>query len=228
MANDKTKKPEPNLIEEIDKSVKMFDVAKPGQTPAQATSRPIIVKHGAMLKKDPMVREEKPSEEIKPIEHGETVIAPIAEEPNKPNEPVELEAVVESDVPKVPEKKPIEKPPEPAEEEKKAKPDDKPAEDQPEPAQDEEEPGETLANEKARAKTEDQKEQDEIAAKTKEAQNSIQSKEFFVHTGKVSRRFKNRLLLLAIFVIIAGAAFLNLAVDAEIIEIGLEPLTNLL
>lgn len=38
-----------------DKSKKIFDVSSPGKTEADATSRPVIVGSGSMIKKDPMV-----------------------------------------------------------------------------------------------------------------------------------------------------------------------------
>jgi hypothetical protein len=39
----------------ISKKSKVFDVAKPGETPADTTSRPVIVGHTPMIKQDPMV-----------------------------------------------------------------------------------------------------------------------------------------------------------------------------
>lgn len=71
----------------------VFDVAKPGKTPAEASARPIIVTHKPVVE-DPMVSknqppdpdEEKPSTEpaTKPtgessITHGEKVLAPLHE-----------------------------------------------------------------------------------------------------------------------------------------------------
>lgn len=230
----KTKKAEPDLKAEIDKTVKMFDVAKPGNTPAQPTSRPIIVSHGSMIKKDPMVKDEEepePEKEIIKTKAGETVITPIkvteesAEEiPSEPKAAPEPEKP-EEDV----------KPPEEPEEAAKKPEEEKPAEEvkeeisEPKPEKTTEKAlEEPEAPEKAKDK-EEQKQKDELAAKLKEAEKSIESKEFFVNIGKVSRRrSKNRLLLILIFVLLAGAAFLNFAVDADIIEIGIKPFTDLL
>lgn len=47
-----------DLKAEIEKTAKMFDdVVKPGETPAQATSRPVIVGHTAMIRDDPMMKD---------------------------------------------------------------------------------------------------------------------------------------------------------------------------
>lgn len=215
----KTKKAEPDLKSEIDKSVKMFEVAKPGETPASATSRPIIVNHGAMIKKDPMVREEdtpeQPEKPAKAESHGETVIAPIAKTSKKK---------AETSAPELPL----------AEEESKTDevltPQEEPVEELAKPVNEEDElvSDEAAKEDKADAKDKEHKEDDALAARIKEAEKSIQSKEFFVPLGKVSRRrSKNRLLFLLFFVIIAGAVFLNFAVDAGIIDIGVKPFTNL-
>lgn len=234
MPKKKTKKADSDLKEEIDKSVKMFDVAKPGKTPPSATSRPIIISHGDMIKKDPMVREQEsaePSEEaVKGKGHGETVIKPLSEKATAGEE-----VVAESEA-KVPEEKteePKESEEEPEEKilEIEALETDSPVNDDAYEAgekedQDDDEPEK---DEKAAANLEDQKQQDKLAAKIKDAENSVQSKEFFVPIGQVSRRrSKIRTLFLLMLLIIVGAACLNFAVDAGVIEIGVEPFTDVL
>lgn len=98
----------------------VFDVAKPGKTPAEASSRPIIVTHKPMIE-DPMVSkktapeiesDEKPSvePESKPttevVSHGEKILAPLHdagdEEPKtteeKPaEEPIETAVTAETE-----------------------------------------------------------------------------------------------------------------------------------
>ncbi len=84
MAKNRLKRQKKDLQKEIDKTVKLFDVAKPGETPPDATSRPVIVGHTAMLKRDPMVREkadpdEAPAEVPVISTHTATVINPDPE-----------------------------------------------------------------------------------------------------------------------------------------------------
>ena len=76
-----------DLQSEIEKTAKLFDVAKPGKTPASATSRPIIVKHSSTLQKDPMVKDgDETSDEtaeaakVDPKMHREKIIVPPGEE----------------------------------------------------------------------------------------------------------------------------------------------------
>lgn len=60
---------------------RVFDVAKPGKTAADPTSRPIIVGHGTRMKNDPMVNSgDKPDANVKVNESKtvrDKVIAPI-------------------------------------------------------------------------------------------------------------------------------------------------------
>lgn len=78
-----------------DKDSKIFDVAKPGETAADPTSRPIIVGHGKALQPDPMVVEDNPApdtEEIKEKPKRELVLNPVSEaaEEDTPAEPDEV------------------------------------------------------------------------------------------------------------------------------------------
>lgn len=70
-----------------DKSQQIFDVAKPGKTAAAASARPVIVNHGPMLK-DPMVSEKTPEPSVAKTEVS---TAPAAKGSRKvitpPNEP---------------------------------------------------------------------------------------------------------------------------------------------
>lgn len=208
MAKKKTEKKESDLQAEIDKSIKMFDVSKPGQSPASATSRPIIVKHGEMMKKDPMVREEETEKEpqkLKTKEHAEKVLSPIADQEEK----------TEPEVPEV-----SEKPEEPDEPEQPV------AE---EAAEVKLETEELPVNQKESPKKSEKKQDEDQAAQVKQAEQSIQAKEFFVPLGKVSRRrSKNIVLILLLFLIVGTGIFINFATDAGIIDIGFQPLTDLL
>lgn len=80
-----TTKPEPKVME---------DVAKPGKTTPDATSKPIIVGHKPLLK-DPMVTAEEPAVETTPVPKA----APLTVRPDKvitpPSEAQKPEAVPE-------------------------------------------------------------------------------------------------------------------------------------
>lgn len=93
----------------------VFDVSKPGETAATPTSRPIIVGHKVMVKKDPMVSSEASDEDSKPTEEApsklvhkkETTIKPPSEEPNEEQKAEEaLPAEEKAAEPETPEEKP--------------------------------------------------------------------------------------------------------------------------
>ena len=62
----------------------VFDVSKPGSSPASPNSRPIIVGHGSMLKKDPMVVESSDPE----IAEESTAAAKVLLKPKNKIEPL--------------------------------------------------------------------------------------------------------------------------------------------
>lgn len=202
-----------------DKPNKTFDVSKPGETPPSATSRPIIVNHSSMIKKDPMVRdsidesEEKTEEDTKPpIQTHELKVEPLKEaekeekteeaksEDSEPKEEIATEA----------------KEPEKNTEEPEAKPEPKSG------------AVEALAGE-VTAKREEQKQREAAEAKAKELEKVIESKEFFVPVGEAARRRSAfRFVFAFLVLIILAAAILNFMIDAEIVDVGIEPLTDLL
>jgi hypothetical protein len=69
---------------------KMFDVAKPGKTAADPTSRPIIVGQGARIKQDPMVSTATPKPETTTAEakaiHDKVIAPPEGVTSPKPKE----------------------------------------------------------------------------------------------------------------------------------------------
>ncbi len=78
-------------------------------------------------------------------------------------------------------------------------------------------------------KQDDKKQKEELASKQAEIEESIRKREFFVPIGQVSRRRTNRILIFSIFLILLlGAAGLNFAIDAELLDIGVNSLTDLL
>lgn len=193
-----------------DKSSKLSDVSKPGETPASATSRPVIVGHSPMIKKDPMVRdsigdpEESKSEDDSrlPIQTHEIKIEPLKEASKTKEEPEPEEEVAKK--PKATEEKPEEEP----------KPKDGAVE--------------ALAGE-VNAKREEQKQKEAAEAKAKELEKVIESKEFFLPIGQAARRRSAfRFVLIFVALLVLAAAILNFMIDAETIDIGVEPLTDLL
>jgi hypothetical protein len=78
VATSKTKNDQPNPDDK-----KVFDVTKPGETPASPTSRPIIVSHASMIANDPMVVEEKKPEPEEPnmtVKKTGMTIQPLGEQ----------------------------------------------------------------------------------------------------------------------------------------------------
>lgn len=195
-----------DLQAEIDKSAKLFDVAQPGKTAAPTTSRPVIVGHTTMTKHDPMVvkSDDKTDDTPKTMTHSKprTVAVPVSHE---------KEAEPEEPTPEL-EEKTIEEPP---------KEDAKP-----------EAPAaavvDSLANE-VTAKQTEKKEKKDQELQTEEAEKLIASKQFFVPIGQESRRrSSHRLFFILLLVILLGLVGLNLAIDAEVIDIGVNSLTNIL
>lgn len=213
----KSDKPEAtDLKKQIDKSAKLFDVAQPGKTAASSTSKPVIVGHKAETKRDPMVVDEAenssdvPSEEkseekmLKPKRN--TVIAPL----NTPSVDSSEENTAEAEV-------------------KDEKPKDEPI-----PADNTSEVASTseAANVAAVADSVDskqalKKEKKELEDKKADIDRLIESKQFYVSVGQVTKRRRKNLFIFTLLVIaILSLVALNFAIDAEIIDAGIEPLTD--
>lgn len=200
------------LKNQVDTSAKLFDVAGPGKTPALATSRPIIVKHGSMVTRDPMVVEEDIKEPTEPEPekaiNRELKIEPDSTESDK-TEATGPELETEDNPAKAPE--------------------DEPGKDE-DATQESSESGavDTLVNE-VDAKQADKKQKKELEERTLELEKIINSKEFFVPIGVASRRRSNRRIVwLLILIVVLGLVGLNFAVDAGLLDIGVQALTDLL
>jgi hypothetical protein len=74
----------------------------------------------------------------------------------------------------------------------------------------------------------DQKQQEELEKQNAELEKSIESKEFFVPIGLVSRRRSHLYWIIFGLFLLLLLVGVNFGIDAELIEIGVEPLTNLL
>jgi hypothetical protein len=197
-----------------DSPTNMDGVARPGKTPVDSTSRPVIVGHKPLLKQDPMVASSedleissKAKEEPKsaPSSSGHT-IEPLPE--SKTEEEVPQEKEVQDGAAS-------------KESEAEDKSDDTPAESSNAAV-------DALAGEVS-AKREAEKASDEDVKKQLGLEAVIASHKYFVPIGEVSKkRAMNRILLgLIVLVLLAGTAA-DLAIDAGLIDIGVESLTDIL
>jgi hypothetical protein len=183
------------------KSSKVFDVTKPGKTPANATARPVIVGHGAMLR-DPMVNEESADAPSAPplAPSAKKVLTPSAQTEAKENpaqvgpteEEVKPEAEAEQTEPQV-----------------TKDPDEKPAPQEPDAI-------DAAAN-KALAKKEAEAAQKATLERQAALEKLIADKKYFVPIAAAKRKRQNTttiILLFALFVLVGG----YLALDAGIIK----------
>lgn len=235
-----------------DKDEKKFmDVAKPGKSQPDATSRPVIVGHRPMVH-DPMVsdlsgaKNDKPEEEKKLVSSAGIKILPLSEseaaekvEPAKepesepePTAPASEETQAEPDKPaetaKVPEPAAEEKPaeklaaPEPAPEEvAEAKPAETPKP-APETAVADNAVVNAVASQAgAKKKPVEGEVTEEDKAKQEAIQKLIESKKYNVKVGEVKRR-RSRHGAVALIVLLLALIGVYLALDARLIESNLE------
>lgn len=215
-----TEKPD-NLKDQIDKSAKLFDVAQPGKTAAGATSRPVIVGHKAQTKRDPMVVEktEESKEDDKPVEEvlqpkRKTVIAPL-------NQPADSDDKTEDSASELPT------------EENKTEPEELAGIKKEEPAKEKEATVNARSNINALANTVDskqalKKEQKEEEDKSQEIEELINSKKYYVPIGQVTRKRKlHAAIIILLVLIILALVGVNFALDADMIDVNVEPLTDI-
>lgn len=185
----------------------VFDVSKPGETAASPTSRPIIVSHKSILKKDPMMS----ADEDKPDDEKEK------EAPLRPKREAKLEP------PSAEEKKPEaeKESPEPAPASDENPKEEEPADNAPESS----DAGaiDALAGETS-TKKEQQKAEEEAAKKKAEVDKLIASKKYYLPIHDTAYGGSNAFTwfinsLLVILLLAAGAI---LAHDAGYIDLGLD------
>lgn len=207
MAKKTTKKDETEMASG---APKLFDVAQPGKTAASATSRPIIVNHGSMIKQDPMVKDEAVAG---PTKSGD--IAPPSQS-KKAKEVVQPS--VEND-----EKPPTEEVKKP-EKEEAVTPEPKDAEntDSTTAPDASSETGSEVATElanKIASNKEEKAKAEEQSKKVEELNKLIDSKKYFVqiHQGPTSRNLSSWILVILLLATIGVV----LAIDAEVLNVGL-------
>ncbi len=182
---------------------KLFDVAQPGKTAATATSRPVIVGHGSMIKQDPMVSKPEPT---KASSNKGVDLKPAA-----PDEDNEVKPTQETSD---------------KEDKKQESSDEQPKKEEPEkPAETENNEGETgseVANELAgqvASKKEEKAKADAQAKKSEEIEKLIESKKYFVqvHQGPSSQNLSTWVLVILLLAVVG----VILAIDAEVLNVGL-------
>ncbi|MDZ7786518.1 MAG: hypothetical protein U5L95_05385 [Candidatus Saccharibacteria bacterium] len=210
------------------------DVTKPGETPANATSRPVIVKHRSVMK-DPMMAEPNPSQmdekegssADKTDKTEEDKDDPVSRKAPKLQPSPDVSATEKSDTPEENENENENEKEKENENEKASSPQEKPPEDKEAPTEDNgRETGENnsgtgavdvLASEAVKGKK-DSKEQRE---KREAIEKHIEEKTYFAPIGRISkRRAKIRIILFILFLIALAGGYL--AIDAEVIDLGIE------
>jgi hypothetical protein len=179
--------------QEVKKSVPVTDVEKPGTTPADATSRPLIVGRGPAMK-DPMVNEAKPAtEEVvtpQPVPSTKKkTIQPLTEQPKE--EAASKPGPASPDPENNPEAEEPDSEVTLAEEEKTAK---------------------SAADDAAQKLSEEELKRQELVDKL------VAEKKYFVPIGAAQKKrtVRNTALLFVMFIlVVSGAA---LAIDAELIQ----------
>lgn len=212
------------------------DVAKPGKTAASATSRPVIVNHGAMVK-DPMVNTEDPAAPDLPTQDGAPAAAPAPKKVVAPLEPAASDETKDAKPvePEAAEEKPKQAAEEPEPAKAEAKPekpaDEKPAEKTDSPENTEEsKPESTEENQSDDAivdavadQVADKKAQDKQAEEDQKRQETVDKlvagKEYFVPlaVARHERNSKIGLITLAVVIPLLVAAGVALAIDAGLI-----------
>lgn len=189
----------------------IMDVSKPGQSAASSTSRPIIVGHKPVLQQDPMVSAAEVTETPPASDEApkvkvtrEKVLKPLNETKEAADAPVEDK---------------VEKP---KEEPEQTEAGSKVPEISSSAAVD------ALASEVS-AKREAEQASEEDIKQQAHLEELVQSRKYFVPLGEVSRKRNIHILFLLLFMIfVLLPVGLNFVIDAELLDIGIEPLTNVL
>ncbi len=199
------------------KDKKLFDdVAKPGDTRPLATSRPIITGHNTKNLEDPMM--------AKPVT--------INVETSSPDEPPATATAVSSatlssasriKVLPLPEQ-------EPPREESPAKPDE-PEQKAPQPVVSETAIVDAVVGQANLTNHDkaDQKAAQEAADRQEALEQAIANKKYFVHIAEPkSARNLERLLIALLLILLLALIGFNFALDANLIQTNIQPVTNLI
>ena len=231
-----------------DEGSKVMDVNKPGKAAPDASARPIIVTHKPMAQ-DPMVSAKSntaasdmnasDSSKLTP-RHGTTIKPPSeteipegggidwdsdaptpAAETATSDKPTPKPPATSTDVPEV---EVAPKPAEKTEPEPPAKPK--------EPKTVEGEGTEEGAVEALAGEAEAKKKEKELSAEEKATQEAVQklieSRKYNVHISQPKSKMAMHALIVILVVCLVAAIGLMLAIDAELIDFGIPPITNLI
>lgn len=214
---------------------KTMDVSHPGRSMPNATSRPTIVGHRAVLQ-DPMVVASKDGKESLPVASMTgRKLTPPSEEPKEPvadekdeatAEPAEGEVTITDSIDDKPKKdqeptEDTEEPKQPVEEEAK------PEEDAPEPAkapeQEDKEPSDAPATKLDEQKLVDKKLQED-QAKQEAIEKLVTDKTYYVPIGqKKHRRTKRSTVIWVILALLLAALLADLLIDSGMIKTSIKP-----
>jgi hypothetical protein len=190
----------------------VMDVSKPGKTPADATTRPIISGHEIM--KDPMVNEEPEQME------GVTVDVKTSDDPKEsPSTPPTSHKIIQplSSTDKTEEETKEESTEKPA---KESDTDTKPTEDdKPESSVTEDAVVDAVLDQVG-DKKEETKESEEDRKRQEQVDKLVEEKKYFVPIGQVNKRRNNRIVLLILGALLPVIVGLGLAADAGVINLG--------
>ncbi len=228
---------------------KVFDVAKPGASVAQATARPVIVSNRPLMQDPMMLTEQAEPTSAPAITTTKIVIKPISEDdessktptPEKPSTDEEASSasdkpvVTNSITPPPSAAEPAANPPAPEEEApaasegKAAEPETTKTE---EPAEEAESSrGDEDGEQSAAEKTKTEQETAALEAETKhqaELDKLVESKQYVLPINAVEkRRSKQAVLLGILLILVLAAAWTDVAMDSGLIHIkGLSPVTH--
>jgi hypothetical protein len=187
----------------------VMDVSKPGKSPADATTRPIITGHAIM--KDPMVNEEPANmegvtEEVATPEVSEEKVAPAPSTSHKVIQPLESK-----------EEKPEESDTKPAEEPEKT---DEPAQDDKKETPVTDDAVVDAVLDQVGDKKEEIKQSEEDRKRQEMVDKLVEEKKYFVPIAQEGKRRKNKLALLILGALLPVIVGLGLAADAGAIDPG--------
>lgn len=194
------------------------DVAKPGDTPADATSRPLIVSSGAMMK-DPMVTDDSKAKTDEPSSlqtSPKKVVEPLAE---ADSDPVDAEVKPDNaDATK-------EDTPKPEKADEKAKSDAKAEAKSTEPT-DSEQADDTAVVDAVVDQVADNKQVSEEDKAAEERQKVVdqltEQKKYFVPLAAAQHRRNNKIAVIVICALVPLIVGVILAIDAGVIDLGFD------
>lgn len=212
----------------------VMDVMKPGKAAATATSRPVIVGHGAMIK-DPMVHE-KGSEAASEISDSDAVEAKSPSATKLVIKPLEAEekAVEAEEKPvkdadssesAVPAETPKD---EPKKEEEKSDDTDDESDTEDDPIDGSDKAIVEAVSDQAKLSADEKKRQEQEAAEAEAINKLIEDKTYFISVGQVRRHRNNQMAAVLLLVILFALVIGYILVDTGVLNLGFDVPVHLL